>query len=211
MNVRWGRSRSAVAERAASEGRGWWLLREELWVRRVRLEGSSSAPVPASITLAAGMAVMTGYEMTCPRAREKMCAVNVSVEAVIASGPETLRNSQVGDLRDRQKVIAAECGSAVPGGAAAEKAGDVDAVEHAVVRGGVLPDGGGYPADSDLRDGLAVGVVCHFVSPVRCGRDCPSAHVELAEGDERPGQEAVRERWQEEQERSGNGRDRDRR
>ena len=43
------------------------------------------------------------------------------------------------------------------------------------------------------------------------GRDCPSAHVELAEGDERPGQEAVRERWQEEQERSGNGRDRDRR
>ena len=65
------------------------MLREELWVRRVRLEGSSSAPVPASITLAAGMAVMTGYEMTCPRAREKMCAVNVSVEAVIASGPET--------------------------------------------------------------------------------------------------------------------------
>ena len=43
------------------------------------------------------MAVMTGYEMTCPRAREKMCAVNVSVEAVIASGPETLRSSQVGD------------------------------------------------------------------------------------------------------------------
>ena len=73
------------------------MLREELWVRRVRLEGSSAAPVPASITLAAGMAVMTGYEMTCPRAREKMCAVNVSVEAVIASGPETLRNSQVGD------------------------------------------------------------------------------------------------------------------
>ena len=33
------------------------MLREELWVRRVRLEGSSSAPVPASITLAAGMAV----------------------------------------------------------------------------------------------------------------------------------------------------------
>ena len=31
------------------------------------------------------------------RAREKMCAVNVSVEAVIASGPETLRSSQVGD------------------------------------------------------------------------------------------------------------------
>ena len=26
-----------------------------------------------------------------------MCAVNVSVEAVIASGPETLRSSQVGD------------------------------------------------------------------------------------------------------------------
>ena len=73
------------------------MLREELWVRRVRLEGSSAAPVPASITLAAGMAVMTGYEMTCARAREKMCAVNVSVEAVIASGPETLRSSQVGD------------------------------------------------------------------------------------------------------------------
>ena len=31
------------------------------------------------------------------RAREKMCAVNVSVEAVIASGPETRRSSQVGD------------------------------------------------------------------------------------------------------------------
>ena len=31
------------------------------------------------------------------RAREKMCAVNVSVEAVIASGPESLRSSQVGD------------------------------------------------------------------------------------------------------------------
>ena len=31
------------------------------------------------------------------RAREKMSAVNVSVEAVIASGPETLRSSQVGD------------------------------------------------------------------------------------------------------------------
>ena len=73
------------------------MLREELWVRRVRLEGSSAAPVPASITLAAGMAVKTGYEMTYPRAREKMCAVNVSVEAVIASGPETLRSSQVGD------------------------------------------------------------------------------------------------------------------
>ena len=54
---------------------------------------SSSAPVPASITLAAVMAVMTGYEMTYQRAREKMCAVNVSVEAVIASGPETLRRS----------------------------------------------------------------------------------------------------------------------
>ena len=36
---------------------------------------------------------------------------------------------------------------------AAEKAGDVDAVEHAFVRGGVLPDGGDDPADSDLRDG----------------------------------------------------------
>ena len=45
------------------------MLREELWVRRVRLEGSSSAPVPASITLAVGMAVMAGYEMTCERAR----------------------------------------------------------------------------------------------------------------------------------------------
>ena len=73
----------------------------------------------------------------------------------------------------------------------------MDAVEHAFVRGGVLPDGGGDPADSDLRDGPAVGVVCHFVSPVRCGRDYPSAHVELAEGDERPGQEAVRERRRE--------------
>ena len=73
------------------------MLREELWVRPVRLEGSSSAPVPASVALAVGMAVMAGYEMTCERAREKMCAVNVSVEAVIASGPETLRSSQVGD------------------------------------------------------------------------------------------------------------------
>ena len=35
--------------------------------------------------------------MVATRAREKMCAVNVSVEAVIASGPETLRSSQVGD------------------------------------------------------------------------------------------------------------------
>ncbi len=34
--------------------------------------------------------------MVATRAREKMCAVNVSVEAVIASGPETLRSSQVG-------------------------------------------------------------------------------------------------------------------
>ena len=35
--------------------------------------------------------------VVAPRAREKMCAVNVSVEAVIASGPETRRSSQVGD------------------------------------------------------------------------------------------------------------------
>ena len=35
--------------------------------------------------------------MVATRAREKMCAVNVPVEAVIASGPETLRSSQVGD------------------------------------------------------------------------------------------------------------------
>ena len=35
--------------------------------------------------------------MVATRAREKMCAVNVSVEAVIASGPESLRSSQVGD------------------------------------------------------------------------------------------------------------------
>ena len=35
--------------------------------------------------------------MVATRAREKMCAVNVSVEAVIASGPETRRSSQVGD------------------------------------------------------------------------------------------------------------------
>ena len=35
--------------------------------------------------------------MVATRARETMCAVNVSVEAVIASGPETLRSSQVGD------------------------------------------------------------------------------------------------------------------
>ena len=45
------------------------------------------------------------------------------------------RVGEVRDLRDRQKVIAAECGSAIPVGAAAEKAGDVDAVdavEHAM-------------------------------------------------------------------------------
>ena len=35
--------------------------------------------------------------MVATRAREQMCAVNVSVEAVIASGPETRRSSQVGD------------------------------------------------------------------------------------------------------------------
>ena len=35
------------------------------------------------------------------------------------------RVGEVGDLRDRQKVIAAECGSAIPVGAAAEKAGDM--------------------------------------------------------------------------------------
>ena len=80
------------------------MLREELWVRRVRLEGSAAAPVPASITLAAGMAVMTGYEMTCPRAREKMCAVNVSVEAVIASGPE--RELRLSGLRPRRALVA---------------------------------------------------------------------------------------------------------
>ena len=50
------------------------------------------------------------------------------------------RVGEVRDLRDRQQVIAAECGSAIPGGAAAEQAGDVDAVEHAFVRGGVLPE-----------------------------------------------------------------------
>ena len=49
------------------------------------------------------------------------------------------RVGEVRDLRDGQKVIAAECGSTVPVQAAAEKAGDVDAVEHAFVRGGVLP------------------------------------------------------------------------
>ena len=39
------------------------------------------------------------------RAREKMCAVNVSVEAVIASGPETLRSSQVGDAAAAANVF----------------------------------------------------------------------------------------------------------
>ena len=38
--------------------------------------------------------------MVATRAREKMCAVNVPVEAVIASGPETLRSSQVGDAAE---------------------------------------------------------------------------------------------------------------
>ena len=33
------------------------------------------------------------------------------------------RVGEVRDLRDRQKVIAAECGSAIPGGAAAGKGG----------------------------------------------------------------------------------------
>ena len=59
--------------------------------------------------------------------------------------------------------------------------------------------------------GVVVFVVRHWLSPVRCERDCPSAHVELAEGDERPGQEAVRERRREDSERSSSERDRDRR
>ena len=67
------------------------------------------------------------------------------------------------------------------------------------------------PNHGQLAVGLSSGVVRHWLSPVRCGRDCPSAHVELAEGDERPGQEAVRERWREDEERSSSERDRDRR
>ena len=62
-----------------------------------------------------------------------------------------------------------------------------------------------------VSGGVVVFVVRHWLSPVRCGRDGPSAHVELAEWDERPGQEAVRERWREDEERSSSERDRDRR
>jgi len=44
-----GRLRSAVAERAASEGMSRSLPREGLWVRGGRLDGSSSARVPALV------------------------------------------------------------------------------------------------------------------------------------------------------------------
>ena len=48
--------------------------------------------------------------MVATRAREKMCAVNVSVEAVIASGPETRRSSQVGDAAAALGCIASPLG-----------------------------------------------------------------------------------------------------
>ena len=71
----------AVAERAASEGMGWSLQREELWVRRGRLDGSSSARVPASVTLAVDVALLQtrdAQELAVSRSAGKRAIVSTS-------------------------------------------------------------------------------------------------------------------------------------